>query len=249
MRRPTWVAFSVWFYCLVLLASVIAIPAFAAMVAVSRLVVPRRRTMSLFRLAIRWWGMLVCALLFPFVRIRVQDEEPSRKIGGAIVIANHRAASDVFVLARLQGEGVSVVNLWPMRLPVLGLLARQAGFLSVREMSIEEFVDRAARLLAQGVGVVAFPEGTRSGSTALGPFHGAMFRLGLKSRAPIVPVCIAGSEQIPPRGTWILQPGVIRVRKLPALLPEEYGALDAFHLKNRVRERIAATLAEMDGAA
>jgi 1-acyl-sn-glycerol-3-phosphate acyltransferase len=116
-------------------------------------------------------------------------------------------------------------------------------------MEPSEFLDRGGRLLAERVAVLAFPEGTRSGSSALGPFHGAMFRLALASRAAIVPVCIAGNERMPPRGDWVLHPGVIRIRKLPALLPDEYGALDAFRLKNRVRERIAAGLAELEAAA
>jgi 1-acyl-sn-glycerol-3-phosphate acyltransferase len=249
MRRLPWMAFSVWFYLAVLLASAAVIPSLALVVAAARVVFGRRRTMRLFRWAILWYGRLVCALAFPVVRIRFRDEEPERGVSGTIIVCNHRAASDAFLVSALSGEIVQVVNIWPMRLPVLGALARCAGYLSVREMEPREFFDRAGRLLAEGVAVLAFPEGTRSGGATMGPFHGTTFRLALESRAPIVPVCISGNERVPRRGDWVLQPSVIRIQKLRALLPEEYGVFDPFHLKNRVRDRLAARLAELDAAA
>ena len=249
MRRLPWMAFSVWFYGAALVASAVVIPSLALGVAVSRLVLSQRRLMRLVRYSIVWYGRVICALAFPVVRIRFQDEEPARGVSGTVVVCNHRSASDAFLVSALSGEIVQVVNIWPMRLPVLGFFARVAGYLSVREMEPREFLERAGRLLAERVAVLAFPEGTRSGSRAIGPFHGTMFRLALETGAPIVPVCIAGNEGMPPRGDWVLQPGVIRIRKLKALLPEEYRALDAFHLKNRVRERIASGLAQLEAVA
>lgn len=249
MRRLPWMAFSAWFYGLALAASALVIPSFTLAVAASRLVLSQRRAMRLFRWAIVWYGRIICALAFPVVRIRFLDDEPAREVSGAVIVCNHRAASDAFLVSSLSGEIVQVVNIWPMRLPVLGPFARFAGYLSVREMEPREFLDRGGRLLADRVAVLAFPEGTRSGGRTLGPFHGTLFRLALETRAPIVPVCIAGNERMPPRGDWVLRPGVIRIRKLRALLPDEYAALDAFHLKNLVRERIAAGLAELEAAA
>jgi 1-acyl-sn-glycerol-3-phosphate acyltransferase len=249
MRRLPWMAFSVWFYGAALVASALVIPSFALGVAASRLVLSRRRTMWLFRWAILCYGRIVCALAFPVVRIRFQDEEPEQGVSGTIIVCNHRAASDAFLVSALSGEIVQVVNIWPLRLPVLGFFARFAGYLSVREMEPVEFLERAGRLLAERVAVLAFPEGTRSGGPTMGPFHGTMFRLALASGAPIVPVCIAGNERMPRRGDWVLEPGVIRIRKLRALRGEEYRMLDAFHLKNRVRERLAERLAELDAAA
>lgn len=248
MRRLPWMVFSVWFYAVALVTSVVVIPSFTLGVAASRLVVSQRLAMKLFRWAIVWYGRIICALSFPVVRVRFRDEEPGQEVSGSVVVCNHRAASDAFLVSSLSGEIVQVVNIWPMRLPVLGLFARFAGYLSVREMEPRAFMERAGRLLAQRVAVLAFPEGTRSGGTTTGPFHGTMFRLALESRAPIVPVCIAGNEKMPRRGDWVLEPGVIRIHKLKALLPEEYGAFGAFHLKNRVRGLIDARLAELDAA-
>ena len=44
----------------------------------------------------------------------------------------------------------------------------------------------------------------------------------------------------------LLRPGTIRVHRLPALTWDNYKMLDAFHLKNKVRDLMAAELARMD---
>jgi 1-acyl-sn-glycerol-3-phosphate acyltransferase len=105
-------------------------------------------------------------------------------------------------------------------------------------MSPEAFIKAGSRLLADGVCIIAFPEGTRSGSRKLGPFHGSAFRLAQQTRANIVPLAIAGNENIPRRGSVILHPGRITVSTLPALTHEEYKDMTTFRLKNLVRERI-----------
>ena len=115
-------------------------------------------------------------------------------------------------------------------------------------MPYETFAEQAAKLLEQGTSIIVFPEGTRSGGREMGQFHGAVFRLALAVRCPIVPLCIVGNERIPPKGSCLLQPGGIRVRKLPAVNWQEYRDLSPFVLKNRVRDTIAAELARMEGA-
>ena len=115
-------------------------------------------------------------------------------------------------------------------------------------MPPEEFIARAARHLEQGVSIATFPEGTRSGGREMGPFHGLAFRLALQTGVPIVPLCISGNERIPPRGTGWLNPGIIRVRRLPAVRVGQYRDLSPFQLKNRVRGLIAEELDRMEAA-
>ncbi len=145
-----------------------------------------------------------------------------------------------------QCEGIQVVNVWPFKIPVLGFFARLAGYLSIREMPPEEFMQRAAQLLEEGVSVIAFPEGTRSGSRRMGPFHGALFRLALQTGAPIVPLCLSGTENKPTKGSVVLNPGLIRMRFLPPITAESYRGMSAFKLKNHVRDRMAAELEKME---
>ena len=146
----------------------------------------------------------------------------------------------------LPHEAVQVVNTWPFHIPVIGRFARMAGYLNIKKMTPELFYERAEALLAEGVSIIFFPEGTRSGNREMGAFHGTAFRLALRSKAPIVPLCIVGNENIPPKGSFLLRPGTIRVRRLPAILWEEYGHFSVFALKNRVRAIIDSELSLME---
>jgi 1-acyl-sn-glycerol-3-phosphate acyltransferase len=181
---------------------------------------------------------------WPFIRIRVEQDAPPPE--PCIYISNHRSTTDGFLMGLLQCEGVQVVNIWPFKIPVLGFFAKLAGYLSIREMPTEEFLDRATTLLAQGVSIIAFPEGTRSGSREMGSFHGALFRLALKTGAPIVPICFSGTENKPTKGSVVLHPGLIRMRFMEPITAKFYQDMSAFQLKNRVRDRMIAELEKME---
>jgi 1-acyl-sn-glycerol-3-phosphate acyltransferase len=143
-------------------------------------------------------------------------------------------------------EGIQVVNIWPFKIPVLGIFAKLAGYLSVRELPPEEFMRRAIKLLNEGVSVIGFPEGTRSGSKKMGPFHSSLFRLALKTSVPIVPVCISGSENIPHKGSVILHPGKIYLRFLAPIPFETYEKMSPFKLKNYLHTCMKNELNKMD---
>ena len=115
-------------------------------------------------------------------------------------------------------------------------------------MPFDEFFHKMTRLLDEKVNVIAFPEGTRSTSKKLGQFYSSVFRVAMKAKCSIVPVCITGNETIPPKGSVLLNPGTIKIHKLPPLPWEEYKNLTPFALKNRVRDIIAKETARMDAA-
>ncbi len=139
-----------------------------------------------------------------------------------------------------------MVNIWPFKIPVIGALAKLAGYLNINSMPFDEFQDKAQRLLDEKVSIIFFPEGTRSNSKKMGNFHSGPFRLFLESKTPIIPVCISGNEEIPPKGSIVLRNGTIRIRTLPPFYWEEYKDLTAHIIKNRVKKRMAEELAVME---
>jgi 1-acyl-sn-glycerol-3-phosphate acyltransferase len=238
-----------WFFALFLISSAVVIPVLTVLVAFWRIFHSQRSTMRRFRRAISLYGRVVTLLPYPAIKVRYEHHEENGPPEPYIFVANHRSASDAFLMCVLPHEAVQVVNTWPFRIPVLGLYAKWSGYLNVKNMLHEEFFHRAGKLLREGVCMIFFPEGTRSGSRTMGNFHGSAFRLALQEKATIVPLCISGNENIPRKGTLMLQPGTIRVRRLPAIPFEEFKDLSAFALKNRVREIIQTELNAMEGAA
>ncbi len=226
---------NLYFYTLFVVLSATVIPILTVYVVCLGLLIPsRRKTMKRFRRAISWYGRVIIACPYPFIKLRYENQVKNDPEEPYIVICNHRSASDAFLMGILPHELVQIVNIWPFRIPVLGIYAKLAGYLNIRTIPTEEFMQRASELQKDGVSIIFFPEGTRSTTGKMGSFHGSAFRLALESRAAIVPLCISGSENIPPKGSPLLRPGIITIRRMPAIAWSEYKDLTAFALKNRV---------------
>lgn len=202
--------------------------------------------MKRFRRSISWYGRGVTLLTFPLIKVRYENHSKNNSQEPYIFVCNHRAASDAFLMSVLPHEAVQVVNTWPFRIPVLGFFARLAGYLNIKNMPHELFLEEALKLLGEKVSIIFFPEGTRSGDKKIGNFHGSAFRLALQAKVAIVPLCISGNENIPPRGSLLMRPGTIRVRRLPAIAWQDYKDLNIFSLKNKVREIISEELSLME---
>jgi 1-acyl-sn-glycerol-3-phosphate acyltransferase len=237
---------NLYFYTFFILFSATVIPLLTLFVAISRLFLSQRGTMKRFRRAISWYGKIVMAIPFPFIKIRYEHEDDFYPGEPYIFVCNHRSASDAYLMGVMPHEAVQIVNVWPFRIPVLGMYARFSGYMNIRMMPPEQFMEKAAQLLKEGVSIIFFPEGTRSTGGKTGSFHGAAFRLAFESRAAVVPLCISGSENIPPKGSLLLRPGAIRVRRLPAITWDDYKDLTAFAFKNRVWKTIDRELAMME---
>lgn len=201
----------------------------------------RRKARWLIRRLISTYGTSTLRCAWPWVKIRYANQTKDG-VPPFIFVANHRAATDAYLMGSMPYECLPVINIWPTKIPIFGRVARLAQYLNVRQMPFEEFQAQGSELLAQGVSIIAFPEGRRSGSSVMGPFHGSIFRLALACGVPIVPVAIHGNERIPPRGSFVLHPGRITITRLPAIGPDVYHDDSPFTLKNRVRDELQSFL-------
>ena len=241
--------FNLYFYTLFLLCVITLIPLFTIFVAITRVFSTHRNTMRRFRRAMVWWGRVVSALPYPFIKVRYELYGANDISKPYIFICNHRSAADAFLMKVLPHEFVEIVNDWPFKIPVLGFYAKFAAFLDIRNMTHEQFMERASRLLKEGVSIVFFPEGTRSKGRDMGSFHSAAFRLALDTGTPLIPICITGNEIVMPKGVSLLKPGTIRVRQLPPLSWDEFRGMTPFALKKRVWDLMDRELSVMESAA
>jgi len=238
--RVVWLNLSFWtFFSVVTLCFAIGAPIYCY--AFNLVLRDRRRTLRLIRRTIGRYGGIIIRCGWPLVRVRFEDFGPNDK-PPFVFVANHRSSSDPFLLAVMRLECIQVMNIWPSRVPLIGCFSRAAGYLRVREMPFEEFVEKGSQLLAEGVSLIAFPEGTRSGSGRMNQFHGSAFRLAQTAGATICPIVISGNENIPHRGSLVMHPGRITISKLPALTSEDYKDMSPYVLKTRVREMIQGHL-------
>ena len=248
MNKTGLIFLNIYIYTFYIVYSAVFISVITVAFALVTFFMPVRLRMKVWRLAVGWYGRGVLMLPYPAIKVRYEDHTKTDEEKPYIVICNHRSASDAYLMSLLPLEGMLVVNVWPFNIPVIGLYARIVGFLNINRMTPEAFSARASELLREKVSVIFFPEGTRSASRKMGQFHGSAFRLALKTKAPIVPICISGNEKTPPKGSLLMRPGTVRVRRLPAISWDEYKDMNVFTLKNRVRDIIGDELLLMEGA-
>jgi 1-acyl-sn-glycerol-3-phosphate acyltransferase len=114
-----------------------------------------------------------------------------------------------------------------MKIPILGLGMRLADFIPVdrdgRLESARQSVQVATRVLASGVNVSTFPEGTRSRSGRLLPFKKGPFFLAMESGAPVIPISIWGSEHMMTKGSLRIKPGTAHLTFHPPVYPEQFS--------------------------
>jgi 1-acyl-sn-glycerol-3-phosphate acyltransferase len=164
-----------------------------------------------------------------------------------IFMSNHVSNLDPPVLLPLIPGRTSVfLKKSLMKIPVLGFGMRLAEFVPVsRGGNIEEAresEERAAAVLAQGIHITTFVEGTRSLDGRLLPFKKGPFYLAMATGAPCVPVTITGTQTMMRKGSMRVHPGTVRVIFHAPVYHEDVADRDA--LMQAVRVSIASGLPE-----
>ena len=139
------------------------------------------------------------------IRIHVSGVENIPKDAKVLFVSNHRSNFDPLITWHtLKNWKIAFVSKpGNFKIPFFGRIIRKCCFLPIdRENPRKAIVtiNKAAKLLkAQEVSVGIYPEGTRSKTCQLLPFHNGVFKIAQKAESPIVVLCITGTEKISKR--------------------------------------------------
>ena len=159
----------------------------------------------LFYGTIRFIVIVICRV---YLRLRIIDAHKIPKTGTFILAPSHRSTLDIPVAAattrrRLMYMGKD--SMWKIK-PIGAFLTALGSFPVTRGSADLEALKRCIAVLDRGDPLVLFPEGTRHRGRIIEPlFDGAAF-IAYKTGVPIIPVGIAGSEEIWPPGTKLPRP-------------------------------------------
>jgi 1-acyl-sn-glycerol-3-phosphate acyltransferase len=147
------------------------------------------------------------------LRWTVSGRENVPREGALVLVANHVHLADPILLILSFPRPITFLAKEELfRLPFLGMLMRDAGMFPVaRTGTVQQMRDvmrQAERLLEDGRVLALFPEGKRSPSGVLIPARPGAAVLSIHTGAPVVPVAIAGTEQITGRWWWLRRPRV-----------------------------------------
>jgi len=179
------------------------------------------------------------------VRLRAQGLDHIPRDRACIFMSNHVSNLDPPALISLiQGRTSAFMKRSLMNLPILGTGFRQGEFIAVdrtgSRADAQRSVADAQRVLARGVHITTFVEGTRSPDGRMLPFKKGPFFLAMASGAPCVPVSIYGTETMLRKGSLRIHPGEAHVLFHAPIDPAAFASRD--ELMNTVRAAIASGL-------
>lgn len=190
---------------------------------------------------------IVRVLLKLLTRCQVKGRENIPSQGPLLIIANHLSLADPPLLGVSLGRKVIFMAKKELfRFRLIGYFIGSLGAFSVHRGQLDRKAMRQAyQVLADGLTLVMFPEGTRSRSGRLRPAFPGPALIAMRSGAPILPVGIIGTEKI--RGvTWLLRRPQIMVNiGSPFYLPPVSSRLtkaELAELTNSIMGHIAELL-------
>jgi 1-acyl-sn-glycerol-3-phosphate acyltransferase len=163
-----------------------------------------------------------------------------------VFMSNHVSNIDPPLLLPLIPGRTSVMAKQELfRYPILGKAMGMASLVPVdrgnRDAGIAA-VRAAAEVVRRGIHMTIYVEGHRSFDGKLLPFKKGPFYLAEQCQVPVVPVTIAGTHYVMPKGRFSIKPGTVTIVFHPAIEPEDFGGRD--DLMEKVRAAIDNGLPE-----
>ncbi len=181
---------------------------------------------------------LVIHKTYPSLRSRrlVRGLTPETFRQPAVIVANHLAVADIFMLLCLPGDMVLAVAKWVWDVRILGPVLRDAGYILLAGDDVDHFLQQGTACLNQGVSVMVFPEGTRSPDGQIHRFRKGAFELAARTGADILPVLLTNTAEWTPRRGLGLHEHCCLLRVLPRLTRQDFDyTLGAKALADHVR--------------
>ena len=178
-------------------------------------------------------------LFFCRVRIHTVGKEKLPKDTLYLLVGNHISGYDPLITMRALREEklifVSKPENW--NIPIAGRLAVRCCFRTIdRENARNALrtIQDCARLLNEKAGsIVIYPEGTRSKTGELLPFHNGVFKIAQEAKVPIVVMSISGSPAVKKNAPW--RRTDVDLRILSVLPAEKICSMRTAAIGNEVR--------------
>ncbi|MGO9325263.1 MAG: lysophospholipid acyltransferase family protein [Terracidiphilus sp.] len=181
------------------------------------------------------------------VRFQVAGRDRIPRDRACIFMSNHVSNLDPpALISIIPGRTSAFMKRSLMNLPILGTGFRQGEFIAVdrtgNAADAQRSVAEAQRVLAKGVHITTFVEGTRSPDGRMLPFKKGPFFLAMAAGAPCVPVSIYGTESLLPKGSNRIHPGIAHVIFHEPIDPAKFASRG--DVMRAVRTAVASGLPE-----
>jgi 1-acyl-sn-glycerol-3-phosphate acyltransferase len=207
-------------------------------------------SVALYRLAVGWLTLAMVGLrVICGVRWRVSGREnlPDGKTSPAVLLVKHQSTLETFLMPMLMPHPLAYVfKRELLYVPFFGWAMGRLDMIHIdrsqRAQAFAKVVEQGRRLLAQGIWIIMFPEGTRIPRGQKGAYKHGGARLAVETGAPVIPIAVS-SAQCWPRKAFIKYPGVVDVS---IGKPIESQGRDPENLMREVEAWIEAEMHRLD---
>ena len=178
----------------------------------------RIRGTPLWWMAVRWLGWAIGGarvLLGIQVRVTGMENLPDGVTSPAILLSKHQSTLETFLLPTLMPHPLAYVFKRELLfVPFFGWAMGRLDMIHIdrgkRARAFHKVVARGKLLLAQGIWIIMFPEGTRIPRGEKGIYKSGGTRLAIETGAPVIPIAVT-SAKCWPRKAFIKVPGIVDV--------------------------------------
>ena len=138
---------------------------------------------------------------------------PTAELGTCVLLVKHQSTWETFSMVTLMPHPLAFVfKKELLYVPFFGWAMSRMDMIHIdrsqRAQAFNKVVEQGKRLMAQGVWVIMFPEGTRIERGQKGVYKSGGTRLAIETGAPVIPVAVT-SAKCWPRKAFIKKPGVV----------------------------------------
>ena len=165
------------------------------------------------RFIARPWAR-VCAWLTP-IFVTVEGAENADPNQSYIIVCNHESQYDILLIYGWLNLDVRWVMKKELRkIPGIGIGCEKVGHIIVDRKDPEQAraaINDALQVLGNDIGILFFPEGTRSRDGRLLPFKKGAFRVAIEQQVPLLPMTVIGTRDVLSAKSMRLFPGRVKL--------------------------------------
>jgi len=182
------------------------------------------------------------------IAVTVENKLNADRKRSYVVVSNHQSLYDIVVIyGWLELDLKWVMKQELRKVPGIGIGCEKAGHIFINRKNpklAKETIAAAIDRLGDGIGIMIFPEGTRSQDGKLIPFKKGAFRLAIEQGLPVLPVTLLGTREILPANTLKAFPGRARMIIHPAIETDGLDPSQAGELSDAAKKAISSALPE-----
>ena len=166
-----------------------------------------------------------------------------------VVISNHLSNLDPMMQFRyLKIKWVFMAKKEVYKLPVFRTAAKSFNFIKVdrSDKNDRNSINKQAKILFRnGWSLMVYPQGTRAKKDNFLPFKSGAFHIALENNIPILPVVIAGTGDIWPRGKKFMTSGKAIINTLEPIDMSKYTKETIDQLVDETYEKMSKVYKEL----